>query len=79
MTGPLLFRVINISLYEEVYIMKKMFENFDIWYDKDGLEDDRPILIAVRDREEDERWALASLTIEEAKKVYEYLKYIIES
>ena len=59
--------------------MKKMFENFDIWYDKDGLEDDRPILIAVRDREEDERWALASLTIEEAKKVYEYLKYIIES
>ncbi len=52
-----------------------MFENFDLWFD-DELEDDRPFVIACKDREitTEERWVLASLSVDEMKKVYEYLK-----
>lgn len=59
-----------------------MFENFDIWYDKDGSDDDRPFMLACRDRESvhDERWVLVSFTEEEAKRIYEYLgKFFNES
>lgn len=50
------------------------FENFDIWYEKLGGDDDRPFMVAVRDRESvDERWVLTSFTEEEAKVIYEYL------
>lgn len=54
--------------------MQKMFENFDIWKD-DSLEDDQSFVVACKDREvtDGERWVLASLTKEEAKKIYEYL------
>lgn len=50
------------------------FENFDLWYDKDGDEDERPFMLACRDREcVYERWVLVSFTEEEAKQIYEYL------
>ena len=54
--------------------MQKMFENFDIWKD-DSLQDEQPFIVACKDREaiDGERWVLASLTNEEAKKIYEYL------
>ena len=54
--------------------MKTLFENFDIWKD-DSLQDEQPFIIACKDREtvDGERWVLASLTNEEAKKLYEYL------
>lgn len=54
--------------------MEKMFENFDLWKD-DDLEDGRPFIVACKDRESinDERWVLASLSEEEAKKIYKYL------
>ena len=47
-----------------------MFENFDIWYNNLGSDDDRPFVAACRDREvkNDERWVLVSFTVEEAKK-----------
>lgn len=53
--------------------MSTMFENFDVWVD-DTLEDDKPFVVAVKDREsDDERWVLASFSIEEAKALYKYL------
>ena len=54
--------------------MQKMFENFDIWK-YDSLQDEQPFIVACKDREaiDGERWVLASLTNEEAKKIYEYL------
>lgn len=54
--------------------MDTMFENFDLWMD-DALENNRPFVIACKDRENtsEERWVLASLSNEEAKRVYEYL------
>ena len=53
-----------------------MFEFLDIWYDKDGIDDERPFMVACRDREvkDEERWVLASLTVEEAKKISEYIQ-----
>lgn len=52
-----------------------MFENFDIWYDRLGS-DDRPFVAACRDREvkNDERWVIVSFTVEEAKKICEYIQ-----
>lgn len=51
-----------------------MEDIFDLWYD-DTLEDDKPFVIACKDREvkNEERWVLVSLSNEEAKKIYEYL------
>lgn len=52
----------------------KMFENFDLWYDS-GEGEEYPFVVACKDREftSGERWVLASLSIEEAKKLYKYL------
>lgn len=54
--------------------MNTMFENLDVWKD-DTLENDKPFVFACRDREktDEERWVLASISNEEAKKIYEYL------
>ena len=59
--------------------MRTMFANFDIWIDGDI--DDKPFVVACRDRETaiDERWVLASLSVEEAKTVYEYLRKYFEN
>lgn len=56
--------------------MDTMFENFDLWFDKDGEEDERPFMVACRDREtiDGERWVIASLSIEEATKLNKYLE-----
>ena len=53
-----------------------MFEYFDVWYDKDGIDDERPFMVSCRDREvtSEERWVLASFTVEEAKKISEYIQ-----
>lgn len=53
-----------------------MFENFDIWYDRLGDDDDRPFTLACRDQEveNDERWVMVSFTVEEAKKICEYIQ-----
>lgn len=55
-----------------------MFENFDIWYDRLGSEDDRPFVVACRGRDRElenaEGWAIASFTVEEAKKICEYIQ-----
>ena len=55
--------------------MNTMCENFDANHD-DTLGADRPFIFACRDRIArcEERWVLASLSNEEAKKVYEYLQ-----
>ena len=55
--------------------MDTMFENIDIWYDN-SLDDNKPFVFACRDREVayEERWVLASLSIADAKKLYEYLQ-----
>lgn len=56
--------------------MERTFENFDIWFD-DDMERERPFMVACRDRTDhtyDEKWVLASLSVEEAVKVYEFLK-----
>lgn len=47
-----------------------MFENFDIWYDRLGDDDDHPFMVTCRDQEveNDERWVTVSFTVEEAKK-----------
>lgn len=54
--------------------MTKMFENFDIWKD-DNLEDSKPFMVACRDREkkDEERWVLVSLSNEEVEQIYKYL------
>ena len=51
--------------------MNTMCENFDANYD-DTLGVDRPFIFACRDRTAryEERWVLASLSNEEAKKVH---------
>lgn len=55
--------------------MYTILENFDIRYD-DTLDSSKPFIVACRDREvtSEERWVLASLSNNEAKKVYEYLQ-----
>lgn len=55
--------------------MYTILENFDIRYD-DTLDSRKPFIVACRDREatSEERWVLASLSNNEAKKVYEYLQ-----
>lgn len=56
--------------------MDTMFENFDLWFDKYGEEDERPFMVACRDRGtmDGERWVITSLTIEEATKLHKYLE-----
>ena len=51
------------------------FENLQLWYDKTDIDDERPFMLTCKDREvtDGERWVVASLTEEEAKKIYEYL------
>lgn len=53
-----------------------MFENFDIWYERLGSDDDHPFKVACRDQEikNEKRWAITSFTVEEAKKICEYIK-----
>ena len=53
-----------------------MFENFDIWYDRLGDDDDHPFMVTCRDQEveNDERWGTVSFTVEEAKKICEYIQ-----
>lgn len=67
----------NYTFYNEkgVIHMNTMCENFDANHD-DTLGADRPFIFACRDRTArcEERWVLASLSNEEAKKVYEYLQ-----
>lgn len=55
--------------------MYTIFENFDIRYD-DTLDSSKPFIVACRDREatSEERWVMASLSNNEAKKVYKYLQ-----
>ena len=55
--------------------MYTILENFDIRYD-DSLDSSKPFIVGCRDREvtSEERWVLASLSNNEAKKVYEYLQ-----
>lgn len=50
------------------------FDFLQIWHKETDMDDERPFLLACRDRElvHDERWVLASFTEEEAKKIYEY-------
>lgn len=53
-----------------------MFENFDIWYERLGSDDDHPFVIACRDQEikNEKRWVITSFTVEEAKKICEYIQ-----
>ena len=53
-----------------------MLENFDIWYDVLANDNNRPFIAACRDREikNSERWVLVSFTIEEAKKICDYIQ-----
>ena len=53
-----------------------MFENFDIWYERLGSDDDHPFVIACRDQEirNKKRWVITSFTVEEAKKICEYIQ-----
>mgnify|MGYP003300333872 CR=1 FL=1 len=52
------------------------FENLMIWFDSEDECDERPFLIACRDREvkSEERWVVSSLSYEEAKQLCEFLK-----
>lgn len=60
--------------------METMFENCDFWFDKLDEEDDRPFMVACKDREtkNGERWVLASLSIEEATTLYNFLQQHLE-
>lgn len=51
------------------------FENLDVWYD-DTVENGGPIIFACRDKEAicEERWVLASLSKDEARELYDYLR-----
>lgn len=53
-----------------------MFENFDIWCNHLGIDDNCPFMVACRDRQikNYERWVMVSLTVEEAKKICEYIQ-----
>lgn len=54
----------------------KLFENVNFWFDGDDTEPDRPLIVACKDRErkDSERWVVASLSAEEAKQLYEFLR-----
>lgn len=58
------------------------FENFAIWVG-DVFREDSPIMVAVRDRTDrsnwDETWTVASITQEEALKIYEYLYVVLST
>ena len=55
--------------------MDTMFENLDFRFDKEN-NDERPFIIACKDREiiYGERWVLASLSTDEAKRLLKYLE-----
>ena len=55
--------------------MDTMFENLDFRFDKEN-NDERPFIIACKDREiiDGERWVLASLSTDEAKRLLKYLE-----
>lgn len=55
--------------------MDTMFENLDFWFDKED-NNERPFMIACKDREtmDGERWVLASLSTDEAKRLLKYLE-----
>lgn len=54
--------------------MSTMFENLDIWRPDDEF------IISIKDREvtDGERWVVVSITEDEAKQFYEYLKNFFE-
>ena len=53
-----------------------MLENFDIWCNQLGSDDNCPFMVACRDRQikNYERWVMVSLTVNEAKKICEYIQ-----
>lgn len=54
-----------------------MFEAFDIWYDdRLGSEEGRPFVIERLERTDAQnvKWTMMSLTIEEAKRICEYIQ-----
>lgn len=55
--------------------MDTMFENLDFRFDNEN-NDERPFIIACKDREiiDGERWVLASLSTDEAKRLFKYLE-----
>ena len=55
--------------------MDTMFENLDFRIDKEN-NDERPFIIACKDREiiDGDRWVLASLSTDEAKRLLKYLE-----
>lgn len=63
------------TVYKECFSMDTMFENFDFRFDKEN-NDERPFIIACKDREiiDGERWVLASLSTDEAKRLLKYLE-----
>lgn len=56
------------------------FENVQVWFDQEDEDDNTPVLVACRDREDysEERWVVASPTIDQAKEVRDYLNSIIK-
>lgn len=70
------FRRLSKPLYgNECFSMDTMFENLDFRFDKEN-NDERPFIIACKDREiiDGERWVLASLSTDEAKRLLKYLE-----
>lgn len=55
-------------------------ENLQIWYDSDGDEDNKPFLVACRDREvlDGERWVITSLSVDQARSIRDYLNTFLE-
>lgn len=54
-----------------------MFEAFDIWYDdRLGREEGRPFVIERLERTEAQnaKWTMMSFTVEEAKRICEYIQ-----
>ena len=62
------------DIFKGGYDMSTMFENFDIWRPDDEF------IIYVKDREvkHEERWVVVSLSEDEGKQLYEYLKEFFE-
>lgn len=56
------------------------FENIQVWFDQEDEDDNAPVLVACRDHEDysEERWVVASLTIDQAKEVRDYLNSVIK-
>lgn len=57
--------------------MNADFENVLFWVND---EENSPVMFACRDREvtDEERWVIASITIEQAKKLHAYLTQLLE-